>query len=87
MTETDDTRIYDVVINHEEQYSIWLADRDVPTGWQRTGFSGAKQACLDHIAEVWTDMRPLSLRRRLASPSVPVDPSRGSSATTGEEVQ
>jgi MbtH protein len=52
-----------VVRNHEEQYSIWPVDREVPTGWQETGFSGPKQACLDHIDELWTDMRPLSLRQ------------------------
>ncbi|MEV0911253.1 MbtH family protein [Streptomyces hokutonensis] len=51
-----------VVVNDEEQYSIWPADRPVPSGWRHQGFTGDKQACLDHIAEVWTDMRPLSLR-------------------------
>jgi MbtH protein len=54
-----------VVVNHEEQYSIWPADREVPQGWTATGFAGPKDACLAHIAEVWTDMRPLSLRRAL----------------------
>jgi MbtH protein len=61
----DDDRDYIVVINHEEQYSIWLSGRDVPPGWQPTGFAGRKDVCLAHIAEVWTDMRPLSLRRAL----------------------
>ncbi|WP_017609331.1 MbtH family protein [Nocardiopsis xinjiangensis] len=56
---------YLVVVNHEEQYSIWSADRDVPDGWRAEGFSGTKEECLAHIERVWTDMRPLSLRRRM----------------------
>lgn len=63
--EEEDIRVYRVVINHEEQYSIWLADRENPLGWEDEGFSGTKQACLDHIEEVWTDMRPLSLRKKM----------------------
>lgn len=63
MTDESDDRTYLVVMNHEEQYSIWLADREMPNGWDATGFSGPKQECLDHIAQVWTDMRPLSLRK------------------------
>ncbi|MCC7248736.1 MAG: MbtH family NRPS accessory protein [Lysobacter sp.] len=61
----EDTTIYAVVVNHEEQYSIWPAHRELPLGWQREGFSGDKASCLAHIQEVWTDMRPLSLRRRM----------------------
>ncbi|WP_017582711.1 MbtH family protein [Nocardiopsis valliformis] len=64
---SSDDRTYEVVRNHEEQYSIWLADRDVPAGWDTTGFQGDKDACLEHIAQVWTDLRPLSLRNRLRS--------------------
>ena len=59
--------MYDVVINHEEQYSIWPAEKELPLGWTKTGMHGAKQACLDHINEVWTDMRPLSLRQQMAA--------------------
>ncbi len=55
---------YQVVINDEEQYSIWPADRALPAGWYEAGKSGSKQECLDHIDEVWTDMRPRSLRDR-----------------------
>ena len=62
---TDDTHIYRVVMNHEEQYSIWPADRELPLGWSDAGFSGDKDACLEYIKEVWTDMRPLSLRKRM----------------------
>ncbi|MBD0674194.1 MbtH family protein [Kitasatospora sp. NPDC091335] len=67
--ESTDERTYCVVHNDEEQYSIWLADRDLPLGWYREGFEGLKQACLDHIDTVWTDMRPLSLRRRMEQAS------------------
>ena len=63
--EEDDTRIYEVVVNHEEQYSIWFADREVPLGWNDVGKSGTKQECLAYIEEVWTDMRPLSLRKKM----------------------
>jgi len=56
---------YLVVINDELQYSIWPSGREVPRGWQATGFEGAREACLAHIAEVWTDMRPLSVRRHM----------------------
>jgi MbtH protein len=61
----DDRTIYEVVINHEEQYSIWPVDRDVPLGWKKVGKSGLKEECLDYIEEVWTDMRPLSLRKQM----------------------
>ena len=56
---------YQVVINDEEQYSIWETDREVPLGWRTVGFRGSKDSCLDHIETVWTDIRPLSLRRKL----------------------
>ena len=59
----DDGTTYDVVVNHEEQYSIWPSDRDLPPGWRKEGTSGTRSACLDHIEVVWTDMRPLSARR------------------------
>jgi MbtH protein len=58
--------VYRVVVNHEEQYSIWPADRDLPLGWRAVGFSGTKNECLDHIEAVWTDMRPLSVRKTSA---------------------
>jgi len=72
---------YKVVINHEEQYSIWPAERENPPGWNDVGTSGPKQACLDYIETAWTDMRPLSLRKKMeewaANPPQPrpyVDP-------------
>jgi MbtH protein len=61
----EDTTIYKVVVNNEEQYSIWPADRENALGWKDAGKSGLKQECLDYIKEVWTDMRPLSLRKKM----------------------
>ena len=61
----EDTTIYKVVLNHEEQYSIWPADRENPLGWKDAGKSGLKAECLAYIKEVWTDMRPLSLRKKM----------------------
>ncbi|WGM39046.1 Protein MbtH [Caulobacter sp. NIBR1757] len=63
--ENQDTTVYEVVVNHEEQYSIWPADRELPLGWNKAGKSGTKAECLAWIEEVWTDMRPLSLRKAL----------------------
>jgi MbtH protein len=60
--EQEDTTIYKAVINHEEQYSIWPLGRENPPGWQDAGKSGSKSECLAYIKEVWTDMRPRSLR-------------------------
>jgi MbtH protein len=65
--EQDDTTIYKVVMNDEEQYSIWPEYRDNPLGWQEAGRRGTKNECLSFIEEVWTDMRPLSLRRQMAA--------------------
>lgn len=57
--DTEDNTIYEVVVNHEEQYSIWPADRENPLGWKNAAKSGSKTECLAYIKEVWTDMRPL----------------------------
>jgi MbtH protein len=65
MEDQQDTREYLAVMNHEEQYSIWPADRELPRGWVATGVSGTKQVCLEYIKETWTDMRPLSLRKKM----------------------
>jgi MbtH protein len=64
--EREDTTIYKVVVNHEEQYSIWPAHRENPLGWKDVGKSGPKAECLAYINEVWADMRPLSLRKKMA---------------------
>jgi MbtH protein len=61
-----DDREYRVVLNDEEQYSIWPADRDLPAGWRAEGTEASRAACLARIGEIWTDMRPLSLRERMA---------------------
>lgn len=59
-----DTR-FKVVINHEEQYSIWPDYKEIPAGWRAVGKEGSKDECLAYIEEVWIDMRPLSLRQHL----------------------
>ena len=61
----EDKAQYRVVINHEEQYSIWPVDREIPLGWKSVGKESSKKDCLNHIEEVWTDMRPLSLRKKM----------------------
>nr|ASV46663.1 antibiotic synthesis protein MbtH [uncultured bacterium] len=63
--EKEDTTIYKVVVNHEEQYSIWPAHKELPLGWNDVGVEGLKDVCLAHIKEVWTDMRPKSLREKM----------------------
>ena len=62
MDEPDDDRTYRVVVNDEGQYSIWDASRTLPAGWHDAGYTGKREDCLSHINEVWTDMRPKSLR-------------------------
>lgn len=63
--EGEDNQQYRAVMNDEEQYSIWFAHRPNPLGWRDAGKTGTKQECLDYIKEVWTDMRPLSLRKKM----------------------
>jgi MbtH protein len=61
--EDEDKMTYKVVVNHEEQYSIWFADRENALGWKDAGKTGTRAECLAYIKEVWVDMRPLSLRK------------------------
>lgn len=82
-SDREDTTVYKVVVNHEEQYSIWPADRENPRGWNDAGKIGPKAECLTYIKEVWTDMRPLSLRKKMEEmarnpppPPPPPDPNR-----------
>jgi len=79
----EDTTIYKVVVNHEEQYSIWPEYKENPLGWKDEGKVGPKAECLAHIKEIWTDMRPLSLRKKMEEmaknpppPAPPPDPNR-----------
>ena len=65
MQDMEDNTIYKVVINHEEQYSIWPMLRSNPAGWRDGGKTGPRAECLSYIDQVWTDMRPLSLRRAM----------------------
>ena len=62
---SEQRELFKVVMNHEEQYSIWFADREPPAGWKAVGKQGKKPECLAYIKEVWTDMRPLSLRKAM----------------------
>lgn len=66
--DNEDTTLYQVVVNAEQQYSLWPAAKDIPNGWRSAGKEGKHAECLAYIKEVWTDMRPLSLRRRMESP-------------------
>lgn len=68
----DDTHgpTHKVVVNHEEQYSIWPVHRDNPLGWRDAGKTGTKAECLAYIEDVWTDMRPLRLRKQMAEGTV-----------------
>ena len=71
MSEQEDQTLYNVVVNHEEQYSIWPADRENALGWRDVGFRGTKAAVLAYIKEHWTDMRPLSLRVQMENARQP----------------
>ena len=92
--EREDTTIYKVVVNHDEQYSIWPADRENPLGWREAGPRGLKEECLVYIERVWTDMRPLSLRKQMEAAAklpvtMPAEPPAGQRATescTGNEL-
>jgi MbtH protein len=64
----EDTTVYRVVVNHEEQYSIWPSHLDIPAGWREAGKTGLKDECLAFVREVWTDMRPLSVRQWMDEP-------------------
>jgi MbtH protein len=66
MSVDEDDTTYRVVVNDEEQYSIWVAERELPLGWRDVGKIGTKAVCLAHIEQVWTDMRPLSLQKQMA---------------------
>jgi MbtH protein len=79
--EKEDATIYRVVMNHEEQYSIWPADREDAPGWKGAGKTGTKSECLAYINEVWIDIRPLSVRRRMESGVGNPTQSQGNAAT------
>ena len=61
----EDTTIYNVVLNHEEQYAIWLVNQKLTDTWRNTDKTTCLwKDCMRYIEEVWTDMRPLSLRKK-----------------------
>ncbi|MBX7219990.1 MAG: MbtH family protein [Blastocatellia bacterium] len=68
--ENENAALYKVLINHEEQYSIWPADREIPLGWFEVQKTGSRAECLNYISEVWTDLRPLSLRKKMQEMSM-----------------
>jgi MbtH protein len=77
----DETTIFTVIVNQEEQYCLWPKSKDIPDGWRSTGKVGPKPDCLQYVKEVWTDMRPLSLRRavpEVARPQSEIKPAVGS---------
>lgn len=88
----EDTTIYKVVVNHEEQYSIWPEHKELPLGWNEVGKNGPKPECLSYIKDVWTDMRPLSLRKQMEEaakrPAPEPTPPRvdGSSQSQGDDL-
>jgi MbtH protein len=67
----EDNTVYTVVVNHEEQYSTWPEYKEIPKGWRAVGKTGKKAECLAYIKEVWTDMRPLSLRQKMVETRPP----------------
>ena len=67
MDDTEDKNIYVVVVNDEGAYSIWPSHKEVPAGWSTVGKTGSKAECLAYVEEVWTDMRPKSLREKMDS--------------------
>lgn len=77
MTDSSENRQdrFMVVVNHEEQYSIWQEGLDIPQGWRAVGTQGTREECLAYIREVWTDMRPLSLKRIMEARAVDDDTS------------
>jgi MbtH protein len=66
--ESPDAR-FAVLVNHEEQYALWPADRQVPGGWRPTDMVGTGDECDAYLERVWTDMRPKSLREACDQPS------------------
>lgn len=79
----EDARTYKVVLNHEEQYSIWPADRENALGWSDAGKVGGKEECLAYIEEAWTDMRPLSLRKKMEKSAASPPPPPASTGRAG----
>jgi MbtH protein len=68
-TDSEDKLVYKAVVNHEEQYSVWPAERENPRGWADAGKSGTQAECLEYIKQVWTDITPLSVRQALVRQS------------------
>lgn len=67
MSATSNKGLFSVLVNDEGQYSLWPAAQDIPAGWRETGTQGTEDACMKYVDEVWTDMRPASLREAMAA--------------------
>jgi MbtH protein len=87
MDKEEDTREYQVLVNSEEQYSLWLAGQAIPNGWRQVGPTGQKQVCLDYVKEVWTDMRPLSVRKAMEKYQAEQAARKAASAAGAEGVE
>src|SRR5258707_13300214 len=87
MDKEEDTREYQVLVNSEEQYSLWLAGQAIPNGWRQVGPTGQKQVCLDYVKEVWTDMRPLSVRKAMEKYRAEQAAGKAASAAGAEGVE
>jgi MbtH protein len=83
-TEQANGIVYKVLVNHEEQLSLWPVHRENPLGWRDVGVTGSREECLAYVREVWTDMRPQSLRKRMEEPAAPSSPSSPSSIASRE---
>lgn len=84
--EEEETRMYKVLVNHEEQYSLWIADKEViPPGWRETGKVGTKEECKAYVDEVWTDMRPLSVRKKMEEDAAAAAAQAGGGEADGQQ--
>src|SRR5215472_1001537 len=84
-SDEEDTTIYKVVVNDEEQYSIWPKYKENPSGWRNVGKAATKAECLAYIKEVWRDMRPLSLRKKMEEIAANPKPRPSHSSVTREK--
>jgi MbtH protein len=63
MPEMETKETYKVVVNHEEQYSIWPEFKQNALGWKDVGHGGTKESCLEYISKHWVDLTPVSVRK------------------------
>lgn len=63
----DENGIFQVLVNDEEQHSLWPTFKEVPQGWRAVFGPAGRQECLDYVDANWTDLRPKSLRDSMAA--------------------